>query len=100
MKKVVFLGDSRQRLRAFPDVARRSAGESLKLVQEGLQPKDWKSMVQVGPGVQEIRVWDETGSYRVVLCCTFRGCRLRSARFSEEDSADHEAGFGSDTEAL
>ena len=28
-------------------------------------------MVQVGPGVEEIRVWDQTGTYRVVYVARF-----------------------------
>ena len=32
------------------------AGFELRRVQQGLQPTDWKSMVSVGAGVEEIRV--------------------------------------------
>ena len=32
----------------------------------GLEPDDWKPMSSVGPGVREIRVRDESGSYRII----------------------------------
>ena len=31
-----------------------------------LQPDDFKSMPSIGRGVEEIRVWEDAGSYRVV----------------------------------
>ena len=40
-------------------------------VQDGLQPDDWKPMPSVGVGVQEIRVRDETGAYRVIYVAKF-----------------------------
>lgn len=39
-------------------------------VQCGLDPKDWKPMASVGPGVREIRVRDEAGIFRVVCLAT------------------------------
>jgi phage-related protein len=35
-------------------------------VQRGEQPDDFKPMPSIGQGVEEIRVWDDTGTYRVV----------------------------------
>ena len=35
-------------------------------VQRGEQPDDFKPMPAIGKGVEEIRVWDETGAYRVI----------------------------------
>jgi len=56
MKPVVWLGDSRQRLREFPADAMRVAGFELWRVQAGREPADWKPMPSVGLGVNEIRV--------------------------------------------
>jgi phage-related protein len=56
MKPVVWLGDSRQRLREFPDDAMRVAGFELWRVQAGREPADWRPMPSVGLGVNEIRV--------------------------------------------
>ena len=67
MKPVVFLGDSLDRLRAFPQQARRNSGYQLDRVQRGLDPDDWKPMTTVGPGVREIRMRDAAGAYRVVF---------------------------------
>jgi phage-related protein len=56
MKKLFWVGSALQDLRAFPETARRMAGHGLQLVQEGLQPDDWKPMTSVGPGVYELRI--------------------------------------------
>ncbi len=71
MKPVVFLADSLESLRAFPQRARRDAGFQLDRVQRGLDPDDWKPMQTVGPGVREIRVRDVSGAFRVVYVATF-----------------------------
>jgi phage-related protein len=55
-KPLRWLGSSLDDVRAFPDVARRTAGHELRRVQQGLMPTDWKPMVTVGAGVVEIRV--------------------------------------------
>jgi phage-related protein len=66
MKSVLFLGDSRKALREFPDDARREAGYQLDRVQCGLPPNDFKSMPSIGRGVEEIRVREASGTYRIV----------------------------------
>jgi len=71
MKAVVFLGDSLDSLRAFPERARRSAGFQLELVQRGLEPDDWKPMSSIGSGVREIRIRDAIGAFRVIYVATF-----------------------------
>ncbi len=66
MKPIVFLGNSLDELRAFPDAARHQAGFQLYKVQRGLMPDDFKPLSTVGTGVQEIRVRDASGAYRVI----------------------------------
>lgn len=66
MKPIQFLGDALERLREFPAEARQDAGHQLYQVQRGEQPDDFKPMPAIGKGVEEIRVWDETGAYRVI----------------------------------
>ena len=66
MKPIQFLGDALKRLREFPAEARQDAGHQLYQVQRGEQPDDFKPMPAIGKGVEEIRVWDETGAYRVI----------------------------------
>ena len=65
-RPVVFLGNSRERLRDFPEDARRDAGFELGRVQEGYDPIDWKPMPTIGKGVREIRVSDRRGEFRVI----------------------------------
>lgn len=66
MKSIRFLGDSLKRLREFPDDARQDAGYQLDKVQRGEQPDDFKPMPSIGKGVEEIRVWDDAGTFRVI----------------------------------
>jgi phage-related protein len=66
MKRIEFLGDSLKRLREFPDDVRQDAGYQLDKVQRGEQPDDFKPMPTIGKGVEEIRVWDDSGIYRVI----------------------------------
>ncbi len=66
MKPICFLGDSLECLREFPEEARQDAGYQLDIVQRGGQPDDFKPMRSVGKGVEEIRVWDDTGTWRVI----------------------------------
>ena len=53
-------------LREFSEDARHDAGYQLEKVQRGEQPDDFKPMPSIGKGVEEIRMWDDTGTYRVV----------------------------------
>ena len=62
--RIQWLGDSRDRLRRFPQAARREIGYQLSLVQAGHSATDWKPIPIVGSGVIEIRVHAE-GEYRV-----------------------------------
>lgn len=66
MKPIRFLGDSLKCLREFPEDERQDAGFQLDQVQRGKQPDDFKPMPSIGRGVEEIRVWDEAGTFRVV----------------------------------
>ena len=66
MKPIRFLGDSLKSLRGFPKDARQDAGYQLEKVQDGKEPNDFKPMPSIGKGVEEIRIWDESGSYRVI----------------------------------
>lgn len=66
MKPLTFLGDALKALRSFPEDARQEAGYQLGKVQQGEQPDDFKPMPTIGKGVEEIRVWDENGTFRVV----------------------------------
>jgi phage-related protein len=66
MKLLRFLGDSLKCLREFPEDIKQDAGYQLDKVQRGEQPADFKPMPSIGRGVEEIRVWDDSGIYRVI----------------------------------
>jgi phage-related protein len=66
MKEVEFLGDSLKVISGFPKDARQNAGRQLTKVQNGDLPDSYRPMPEVGKGVEEIRVRDESGIYRVM----------------------------------
>ena len=70
VKPAIFLGDSRKRMRDFPEEAKAVTGRELYRVQCGLDPADWKAMNTVGVGVREIRV-QEAGQFRVIYVAKF-----------------------------
>ena len=45
---------------------KQDAGYQLDKIQNGLQPDDFKPMPTVGKGVEELRIWDDSGTYRVI----------------------------------
>jgi phage-related protein len=66
LKPLEFLGSSLDDLRAFPVTAKRDAGHQLDYVQHGYEPDDWKPLNSIGQGVQEIRIRDLAGAFRVI----------------------------------
>jgi len=67
LRTVVWLGDSRRNIQAFPLGARKLVGDELQLVQFGGMPKDAKPFHGVGSGVFEIALAYETNAYRTVF---------------------------------
>jgi phage-related protein len=65
LAEIVWLGDSRDVLRAFPAGVQQDLGYALYRVQLGQMPPDSKPMKTVGPGVYELRDQDERAWYRV-----------------------------------
>lgn len=70
-KPIIFQGTALSDLRAFPTAARREAGFQLDRIQAGKEPDDWKPMATVGSGVQEIRIRDASGAFRVLYVAKF-----------------------------
>jgi len=92
MKPLEFLGDSLERVREFPEAARKEAGVQLHKVQLGLEPSDWKQMSSVGPGVKEIRIRDEGGAFRILyvasignLVCVLHAFQKKTPKTSKRD---------------
>lgn len=71
MRTLVFIGNALQDLRSFPTTARREAGYQLDRLQNGLEPGDWKPMASVGSGVEEIRIRDASGAFRILYIARF-----------------------------
>lgn len=70
MRPIEWHGDSRERIREFPEQARLDVGFALERVQRGLAPTDAKPMSTVGAGVMEIRAHFR-GEYRVLYVAKF-----------------------------
>jgi len=66
VKPLRFMGNSLKALREFPADARRDAGFQLESVQRGEAPDDFKPMPSIGKGVEELRIWDDAGTFRVI----------------------------------
>jgi phage-related protein len=71
MKPVWFLGDSLKALRSFPRDARHDTGRQLQRVQRGMPANDFRPMPSIGHGVEEIRIREESGAFRVVYIARF-----------------------------
>lgn len=65
MRALYFVGSTQKDLPEFPATARREAGYQPSRIQAGFDPKDWKPMKAIGPGVREIRI-HEGGEYWVI----------------------------------
>ncbi len=70
-KRIEWVGDSRDAIRGFPEVAKQRTGRELARVQEGLEPTDRKPMPSIGLGVSEIRVREDSGAFRVIYVAKF-----------------------------
>lgn len=61
MKKVAWVGNSLEEMHDLPKAIRKAVGFQIHLLQEGVEPDDFKPMPSVGSGVYEIRVRNEHG---------------------------------------
>ncbi len=71
MKKIVFSGRTLEKIKNFPNKTKREAGFQLDKVQQGESPTDWKPMNSIASGVQEIRISESKGMYRVIYLAKF-----------------------------
>jgi phage-related protein len=67
LRPVVWMGDSKRNLRAFPVGAQKLIGDELQLIQFGGMPKNAKPFKGVGSGIFEIALRFDTDAYRTVL---------------------------------
>jgi phage-related protein len=63
---IVWEGDSREVLSAFPEGVKQNLGFELWQLQQGARPKDYRPLPSIGTGVFELRDQDERAWYRVV----------------------------------
>ena len=60
-------------------------------VQRGEQPADFKPMPSVGPGVEELRVWDDSGTFRVIYTARRPGAIYVLHAFQKKTQATSKA---------
>jgi len=70
MKKIIWLGNTHETIKSYPDIIRQEAGYNLDKVQRGMNPYDWKPMSLIGLGVKEIRI-HEKNEYRILYVTRF-----------------------------
>ncbi len=56
MKDVIFLGGSEKQIERLPNKIMIRALHELARIRHRLEPRSWKPMRSVGPGVREIRI--------------------------------------------
>ena len=67
LRPLVWLGNSKRNIQAFPKGAQKIIGDELQLIQFGGMPKDAKPFKGVGSGVIEIALRYEGDAYRTVV---------------------------------
>ncbi|WP_250126688.1 type II toxin-antitoxin system RelE/ParE family toxin [Chroococcidiopsis sp. CCMEE 29] len=65
-RSLVWLGNSLDNLRAFPEAVQKDVGDDLQVVQWGGTPSSAKPFKSVGSGVYELVERYDTNAYRVV----------------------------------
>jgi phage-related protein len=71
MKPLKFHPDAIKTIKLFREEARKEAGFQLDRVQRGEQPADFKPFPTIGPGVEELRIREESGTFRVIYTVRF-----------------------------
>jgi phage-related protein len=67
LRPLVWVGNSKRNLQAFPKGAQKIIGDGLQLIQFGGMPKDAKPFKGIGSGVIEIALRYEGDAYRTVV---------------------------------
>ena len=67
LRPLVWVGNSKRNLKAFPKGAQKLIGDELQLIQFGGMPKDAKPFKGVGSGVIEIALRYAGDAYRTVV---------------------------------
>ena len=67
IRQLIWMGNSRKNIQAFPEEAQKLIGDEIQLIQFGGMPKDAKPFKGAGSGVFEIALRHDTNAYRAVL---------------------------------
>jgi phage-related protein len=67
LRPLVWMGNAKRNLQAFPKGAQKLIGDELQLIQFGGMPRDAKPFKGVGSGVFEIALRYEGNAFRTVL---------------------------------
>ena len=67
LRPLVWMGNSKRNIQAFPKGAQKLIGDELQLIQFGGMPRDAKPFKGVGSGVIEIALRYEGGAFRTVV---------------------------------
>ena len=94
IRPLVWMGNSKKNIQAFPVEAQKDMGDEIQLIQFGGMPKDAKPFKGVGSGVFEIALRHDTNAYRAVLAGTTGRENLCPARLSEKISERNQDGAG------
>mgnify|MGYP004478571461 CR=1 FL=1 len=93
-KPIHWVGSTLEDVKQFPDNIKREIGFDLDLVQQGLLPRDYKAMKNLGSGIMEIRVRDISGAFRLVYVAKFEdaiyclhGFQKKTQKTSSKDLA-------------
>ncbi|CAM3408290.1 hypothetical protein SB6411_05509 [Klebsiella spallanzanii] len=70
-KSIAWIGSSFEDLLSFPEDVRKDAGYQLHRLQAGLEAADWKPMSEIGRGVEEIRLRQTSGTFRIIYLSRF-----------------------------
>ena len=70
-KEIVWIGTAYSDFLTFPATAKRDAGYQLHRVQNDLPPENWKIISELGAGVCELRLREDTGIFRVMYVAKF-----------------------------
>jgi phage-related protein len=63
---IMWWGNSREIISAFPHEVKQNLGYALRLLQWGEEPPDYRPLPSVGKGLFELRDRDKDGWYRVI----------------------------------
>jgi phage-related protein len=66
IRSLIWLGDSKKKIKSFPEAVKKLIGDELQIIQFGGMPKDAKPFKGLGSGVFEIAIKYDKDAYRCV----------------------------------